>query len=415
MSGGFVGRMFALAVGAMSLIISPAPILAADLGGDCCADLEERIAELEATTARKGNRKVSLTVSGWVNEAVFFWDDGTERNAYVGTNELEQSRFRVSGDAKITADWSAGYVLEIGANGAGSKSFDQDNAGDSKMAVRKSAWYVKSKQLGRLAMGRFDTATYHLIDNLDDLLTRNVSDYEAAGVALGNFRTRSNGVLGAKWTDFMGGFNNGTPGQDGLRNTVRYDTPTFAGFTASAAWGEDDQWDTALRYSGEFGDFSLDASVGYGESTDPGVNGGPCTMGNGDCQWWGTGALLRHKPSGVFLFGGYGVNLIDLKPGQVANDKSDTWYLQGGIERKWFELGKTNVFVEYRHDDVGLSKAADSSNLDFWAAGVAQEIENASMVMYALYRHSDGDATTGAVTTNFDAFDMVITGAKINF
>ena len=31
---------------------------AADLGGNCCADLEERIAELEATTARKGNRKV---------------------------------------------------------------------------------------------------------------------------------------------------------------------------------------------------------------------------------------------------------------------------------------------------------------------------------------------------------------------
>ena len=26
---------------------------AADLGGDCCADLEERVAELEATTARK--------------------------------------------------------------------------------------------------------------------------------------------------------------------------------------------------------------------------------------------------------------------------------------------------------------------------------------------------------------------------
>ncbi|HET6925922.1 MAG TPA: hypothetical protein VFI48_03545, partial [Hyphomicrobiaceae bacterium] len=31
---------------------------AADLGGDCCADLEERVAELEATTARKGNRKM---------------------------------------------------------------------------------------------------------------------------------------------------------------------------------------------------------------------------------------------------------------------------------------------------------------------------------------------------------------------
>ena len=48
---------------------------AADLGGNCCADLEERIAELEATTARKGNRKVSLTISGWVGEQVMYWDN----------------------------------------------------------------------------------------------------------------------------------------------------------------------------------------------------------------------------------------------------------------------------------------------------------------------------------------------------
>ena len=42
------------------------PARAADLGGDCCADLEERVAELEATTVRKGNKKVSVTISGWV-------------------------------------------------------------------------------------------------------------------------------------------------------------------------------------------------------------------------------------------------------------------------------------------------------------------------------------------------------------
>ena len=57
---------------AFGLAASFTPVAAADLGGDCCADLEERIAELEATTARKGNRKVSLVVSGWVNEGVFW-------------------------------------------------------------------------------------------------------------------------------------------------------------------------------------------------------------------------------------------------------------------------------------------------------------------------------------------------------
>ena len=45
---------------------------AADLGGDCCADLEERVAELEATTARKGNRKMSLTITGQVHRMVLW-------------------------------------------------------------------------------------------------------------------------------------------------------------------------------------------------------------------------------------------------------------------------------------------------------------------------------------------------------
>ena len=41
---------------------------AADFSGDCCADLEERVAELEATTVRKGNKKVTVTISGWVTK-----------------------------------------------------------------------------------------------------------------------------------------------------------------------------------------------------------------------------------------------------------------------------------------------------------------------------------------------------------
>ena len=54
------------------------PAKAADLGGDCCADLEERVAELEATTVRKGNKKVSVTLSGWVVKSMNWWDDGDD-------------------------------------------------------------------------------------------------------------------------------------------------------------------------------------------------------------------------------------------------------------------------------------------------------------------------------------------------
>ena len=83
---------------------------AADLGGDCCADLEERVAELEATTARKGNRKVSLTVSGFIAKQLMWWDDGFEDNVYVtdtgsisiGPNTSTLPPFPEEGPAKQT-------------------------------------------------------------------------------------------------------------------------------------------------------------------------------------------------------------------------------------------------------------------------------------------------------------------------
>ena len=99
---------------------------AADLGGNCCADLEERIAELEATTARKGNRKVSLTISGWVGEQVMYWDDGSETNVYVtGLGSTLASHFKFTGQATISPGWSAGYVIHVEAMDSDSLTLDQ--------------------------------------------------------------------------------------------------------------------------------------------------------------------------------------------------------------------------------------------------------------------------------------------------
>ncbi len=49
------------------------------------------------------------------------------------------------------------------------------------------------------------------------------------------------------------------------QNVVRYDTPTFGGFSASASWGEDDMWDVAVRYAGEWGGFKVAAAAAYNE------------------------------------------------------------------------------------------------------------------------------------------------------
>jgi hypothetical protein len=426
------------------------PAAAADLGGDCCADLEERVAELEATTARKGNRKVSLTVSGWVNEAVFFWDDGTEQNAYVGTNAIEQTRVRFLGEAKINADWSAGYVLEIGAQGDPSNQWNQDqhnstnlnpNNQTNGLIVRKSNWYLKNQNWGQVAVGLNGTATYHLLDDADPTLTRNVDDAEGAAIYMSAFQLRSGGLpVGSKlkWTDALRGFNNSTPGDSARRDVIRYDSPVIAGFTAAAAWGEDDLWDVALTYKNDIGDFSVLARAGYGESNDPGsqysgfvVGGTSCISGssiasslpNFNCSWEAAGATIIHKPTGLFLYGGWGRQHISTDnatngPLLASGDPDSTvWFLQPGIERKWFSLGKTNIFGEYRHDDAGTNPGkTQSASINFWQAGIIQNVEAADTSLYLVYQHADGDVTlTNNTSNSLDAFQEIITGVKINF
>ena len=103
--------------------MSASPAKAADLGGDCCADLEERVAELEATTVRKGNKKVSVTLSGWVVKLGSWWDDGHETNFYVGDKDTTlSSHFQISGSAQISPGWSAGYTIAVETPGNAPRS-----------------------------------------------------------------------------------------------------------------------------------------------------------------------------------------------------------------------------------------------------------------------------------------------------
>ena len=173
MTGGLRGTVSLMAIAALSCVVGATvfvakPAKAADLGGDCCADLEERVAELEATTVRKGNKKVSVQIYGKVNRAVMFWDDGGEQNVYSVDNYNESSRTGFKGNAKISDDWSAGYRLEWEYRMAASSrvnQFDDDNANDNNIVVRWSQMYLASKTYGTLNWGLTATPKYDITKN----------------------------------------------------------------------------------------------------------------------------------------------------------------------------------------------------------------------------------------------------------
>ena len=400
---------------------------AADLGGNCCADLEERIAELEATTARKGNRKVSLTISGWVAEQIVGWDDGVESNAYVGgIGTTLGTNVKFTGQASIAPGWTAGYVLHLEADGsdtlAGTNQSNVDGAGlfagtRNYVQTLQSYWFIKSESLGKVGVGLQSMVSDNLailVDGSGSLVPANWVSFDVGGFEYRNKATgNTSGIRIIDASCNGGGDCYGVPA-----NSVRYDSPTFAGFSVSAAWGEDDVWDVGGRYAGEFAGFKIAGAVGYGEVTAgnrfPVSSAGPGagTLFQPDSQYFQAGLYLQHVPTGLFALANYG-NLDIGANGSADPRTSETWYFKAGLRQRWTPLGHTVLYGEYDHNDDGFQTGSESQ---WWGLGVVQEIDNAAMSIWLSYRQfSAEDGFTGGAHQELEDFDMIKFGALINF
>jgi hypothetical protein len=413
---------YALSMAAMLAAAGTAlPAVAADLGGNCCADLEERVAELEATTARKGNRKVSLTISGQVTTGVMAWDDGDQSDVYVVDNTNAGATFFVlSGNAKVNPSVTAGFDLAVsiltGARSHQVSQVDDDGgaAGDSNLALIRANWFLDHKDLGRLTVGRINTASAGVV-GLD---LGGISVVSNANVGYWNAGFFLEGGAGPTWGDLLGG---GTVFGAGLSraNAVSYTSPTVGGFSVAAAWGEDDLWDVALRYAGEHAGYRVVAAIAYadnvgglGEFSDVGTSGGREIS-----QIKGSASVL-HIASGLFIQGTYLTQDND----QARTDDTVLWQIQGGIAKNWTGLGNTVLFAEYAN--VSDAFGFVNSDVDIWGLGIVQHLDAAAMELFLAYRHFDGSADravesaarAAAESAAIDAeFDAVFGGARIRF
>jgi predicted porin len=389
---------------------------AADLGGNCCADLEERIAELEATSARKGNRKVSLKIYGQVNQAIGWWDDGIETNVYNFTNDTSRTRFGFKGKAKISSDLFAEYRIEVGVRAAGQQGLSATNVvGNSGLDLRHAYWALGSKTYGKVSVGQ--TSMAH--DGIKQNQTARIGHFANNDIFDFPSDFLINSTAGASLGRWDSNIQNREPGEGSRGNLVRYDTPTLAGFKASAHWGEDDIWGVALKYAGKVGAFKVKAGIGYGEITlrDEECTESAAATVKTRCQEYGMSASAMHKPTGLFLTGAYGVRMDEQRESFGGSDENTHWLVQGGIEQKWNHLGPTTIFGGYQDREAGRNTAGDNAfDVEMFEVGLNQYLSAAAMDLYLHYKHYEADVTTpaGAAIDAHD-FQTVIGGARIKF
>jgi len=382
---------------------------AADLGGDCCADLEERVAELEATTARKGNRKLSLTISGQVNKMIMFWDDGKSSKTLYGVeNRNSSTRLDFMGEAKVTPQTKLGFEImldnsagassglsQFDSNGkvnAGIQNFDApsftgNNADNYFGAARRMVFFADNDKLGRITVGHYEMAG--AITTID---LGGISAGASSSMSLvnGGFLLRGGAgqYYGISWKNITD-----AAVAQSRQNELRYDSPAFMGFILSGSIADEgSNYGGMLRYANEFSGFRIAGGIGiehYGQVTaDPGCNvisttalgtapvaggcgtalAGPANLTNfaPDVTIWGAGLSAMHVPSGLFVQGHYYVQDFGTSPNNTnliqnssylwgdnnKNGELNTaqWLIQAGIAKNWTGFGNTAIFGEYGHN-----------------------------------------------------------------
>jgi predicted porin len=268
--------------------------------------------------------------------------------------------------------------------------------------------------LGTINVGQTDTP----LSSTFTLTLANINHVEADPTSMGVgffLRGTDGSLIDATWEDLA------NPSQFSVsrRNVVRYDSPTFGGLQFQAAWGESDIWAVSLAYAGEFSGFRLAAKIAYGEVSDPNLDcestgGSPTTHTESDCQLWSVGASIMHVPTGLFLTGNYGEHNDDLRgPGVDASDTA--WYVHGGIEQKFNQLGKTTLYGEYGEQENGFAAAPyGGTTMSFWGVGLVQSIDAAAMDMYVFYRNYSSEIPV-TFADPVEDLTMIGAGAMIKF
>ena len=205
-----------------------------------------------------------------------------------------------------------------------------------------------------------------------------------------------------------------------VMNGVRYDTPTFGGFSFSASWGDDDFWEVAARYAGEMAGFKMAFGIGYTEMRDEVTTGAVAVLTSKQSDFFQTGGYVQHVGTGLFLHGAYGREFNNdtlLANGRTQLD-SEQWYVKAGVRRNWTGLGATILYGTYGAylDQLGpaaLAAGATSSTLERFGGGIAQEFDAAATTVYLKYQRYEADVE--GIAEDVQPADFISVGALVNF
>lgn len=326
------------------------------------------------------NDRVKLAISGQVNRAVNLADDGDKTKAYFVDNDVSNTRVRVVGTAAVTDTTTVGSTVEVAFSPNNSYDVSQDNesAGDFT-DVRKADVWVRNDSYGQLSFGKGqaaadDTAEYDLSLVAGPIMYSGVAD-PVGGLQFFDGDVLTGLTVGDAFFNFDGD----------RQNRVRYDTPVIGpGLQFSVSAGEDQQYDAAITWGGDYGDWT---GVDFGPFTTLGaLSIRDPNEENVDFRLAGSFSAL-HNPTGLSL---------TLSGGRDETNNGDNpfnIYGKVGWDAALLDIGPTGFGVDATYSE-NISGEGDVG-ISFGLAAI-QLIEDYGIEFYAQFRYFDLDRDQGA-------------------
>ena len=268
---------------------------------------------------------IDVSISGQVNRAALYADDGNSAKWFFVDNENSSTRFRFRGSNEFENGWQVGLLWEVEMQSNPSNQVAMDDNSDlGPVNFNERHIEVWIDKWGRLRLGQGDTASNGTSEV--DLSGTDVAAYSSVDDVGGDFEFRDGSdKTGITVSDSRSNF-------DGLsrKDRVRYDTPRWAGFFASGSLEGNSEWDVAARYAGDFGWARLAAAAAwadFGTSSDS-------KDGTRDGEFSSSASMLF----------GFGLNFT-ASYAFVEQDDTNPWNLYGKLGYKF--LKKHAASVQY--------------------------------------------------------------------
>ena len=342
-------------------------------------------------TSRLSN--VNLSLYGHVNKAAMYVNNGDTSKWYVVDNINSQTRLGLRANVETMNNWNIGGRIEYGIVSNASSDVNQLNTNNATSTNFKLRWAevsFKNEMYGKFSLGKGSSAS------------DGSAEVDLSGTTVASYAGYSDMAGSSLWyegsTDTLSGLeiSNVHSDFDGLGRTdrIRYDTPSFAGFSVAGSANSGDAFDGALWYNRKFGETKLAAGIALANPGD--LNSAVDSQVSGSVS-----AMFPMGFNATFSAGGR-----DLEAS--GRDNPTNWYAKLGYQTKFYDAAITSFSIDYGETS---DLAQNNDKLKSWALAAVHNISDWGTEVYMAYRNHQLDRDG----SDFDDIHVFWTGARVKF